>query len=38
MSTLDRLRGIVQGTKPFDSAKGKPSAVPVVSAELTGNP
>ena len=30
MSTLDRLRGIVQGTRP--------SAVPVVSAEVSGNP
>jgi len=30
MSTLDRLRGIVQGTRP--------SAVPVVSAEASGNP
>ena len=30
MSTLDRLRGIVQG--------GRPSAVPVVAPALTGNP
>lgn len=30
MATLDRLRGIVQGTRP--------SAVPVVAPELTGNP
>ena len=34
MSTLDRLRGIVQGTRPTDAARDRPSAVPVVSPEL----
>ncbi len=38
MSTLDRLRGIVQGTRPFDSAQGKPSAVPAIAPELTAGP
>ncbi|MEY4094986.1 MAG: hypothetical protein RLZZ53_2185 [Acidobacteriota bacterium] len=30
MATLDRLREIVKNHRPFDSAQGRPSAVPVV--------
>jgi uncharacterized protein YprB with RNaseH-like and TPR domain len=37
MATLDRLRDIVKNHRPFDSAQGKASPVPIVAPEALGD-